>query len=134
MVIGRGAEAVEQYREHDQGHDDIGPVALERERDDRERHARNGRRQQQQQAELDEAAPIERARVPHDPRHPTQVGRLAVKDPIVRHRRTVLRQVQSSTKQHDRRGEDHADPQEVADDLVHSLVGPSGAAHPRTSR
>src|SRR6185295_7290724 len=75
--------AVEEHREHDRGHDDVCPVSLEREGEDREGHADQRRRQEHEETELDEAGAIERARGAQDARDSPQVGGLAVEHAIV---------------------------------------------------
>lgn len=70
-------QVCQQHAQHNNGHRDIEPVSLSGKGRHREQHTRNGRRDQQQDAELDDRATVERKRSLHDPGDGATVGRLA---------------------------------------------------------
>src|SRR5262245_28348770 len=76
-------QAVEQHHQHDQADNDIGAVALEGECHNGKRDPGDWGRDQQQQAELDQAGivPIERA--PDHAPDGAQTGRFTAKDAII---------------------------------------------------
>jgi hypothetical protein len=116
-------QAVEQQRQHDQGHHHVGAVALAGEGENREGHPRDGSEDQEDQTQLDPAAARERQRIGHDPRKGTQVGGFAAEGMILRRLAAVADQERETPNCHHHGRQDHPGAQEIGQDHLHVPAG-----------
>ena len=118
-------KAVQQDAEDDKRDPDIQLVAFKGKRKDRKEDAGNGRRDQQEQSELDDAATVQRQRVTSDPGYAAKVGRLGFEDPFFCLESAELIDVENSSCQ-DHRGCDQNAAQERAQESLHLNIGDLG--------
>ena len=121
----RACDAVEQHGEDEERDGEVEAVPLPREGVRCERHARDRRGEQHEQAELDHARAAEIERTREDARDAAQRRRLAAEDVVRRQLPTVARQVEGGPERDDRRSERDAGAEQRADALLHLAVAPA---------
>ncbi len=117
-------KAESQNGEDNEGYDDVHEVALHGEGENRKGHSRYRRGEQEQQPELNNAAPLSMRGIRNNPRGSTQVRRLPNEHGIAGAARPVPNQVNRCPGQHDRGSQHDSRAEEVANNQFHLLIGP----------
>ena len=104
----RRAEAVEEECEDDQCHNDVGPVAFVGESEHGEHDAGHGRGDQEQQAELDDAAGVKSKSIAENGGTLAKIGWFPLKNGVMRGKRTVSREIEDRSNENYGRRESHA--------------------------
>jgi hypothetical protein len=120
-------QAEDQHGQDDQCDENVDAIALPGEGEDGKDDPGNRRGDEQQQAELNQAAIVQSHGGLDDAANATQFQRFALENVVIGRFRTVMDQVAQSSEEHH-----HGQPQEMANGALHLLVeegaGPTRAA------
>jgi hypothetical protein len=117
-------QAEDQHGQDDQCDENVDAIALPGEGEDGKDDPGNRRGDEQQQAELNQAAIVQSHGGLDDAANATQFQRFALENVVIGRFRTVMDQVAQSSEEHHHGRRHHAQPQEIADGALHLLVGP----------
>ncbi len=126
-----GNQAYEQDRQYQSRNRHVGPVSLQDESYQGYRHTRNGRGNQEQDSELDNGTRAQCNGAFHNLRYDAIDTGLAGEMTIVRRFATVPGKVVNTARENHRRCDEHAGPQQYADNAFDAGIRYSWRAHIR---
>lgn len=118
------AQCIRQQSQYGRSKGDVRPASLPEEATKREHHARDGCCDQQEHAELNQAAAVKGSRVSKNAGQRAQITWFAVKYVVLGRRAAVSKQKYDPTAQHDGRSDKHSGSKHRAENNLESLVGP----------
>ncbi len=117
-------QAIQQDREHDQSEYNIHSIMFHGESYDGECHASDGRRDQQEQSQLDPSPAPVIDHTLHNSRDRAELRRLATKNAVVGGFVRVTREINAGSQDNDRSRDQHSGAQQIAQDDFDTVIVP----------